>query len=77
MNKKRKKVLNPRSFDQHLWDCYLELLEDNHELTPDGGMKLKDGIEFNWYNAKNRTSIVHDELWREVLIKHLRHYEYN
>lgn len=74
---KKKIILHPISFDQYLWDCFLELLEHNHELTPDGGKRLKDGVEFNWQNAKNRNPMVVDELWKEILLKHLRHYGYN
>ncbi len=63
----------PIDFDSYIWACFLEFLEENHELTEDGGKRLKDGVEYKWTGSKNRNPIVSDELWKEVLFAHLRH----
>ncbi len=69
--------LMPIGFDHYIWACFLEFLEDNHVLTEDGDKRLKDGVEFNWADAKNRNPMVSDEVWKDALLFHLRHFNYN
>ncbi|MES2592183.1 MAG: hypothetical protein V4608_09885 [Bacteroidota bacterium] len=77
MRQGKKKELMPVGFDNYIWACYLEFLEENHVLTEDGGKRLKDGVEFDWADAKNRNPMVSNGVWKDLLLFHLYHFKYN
>lgn len=64
-------------FDKHIWDYFLEFLEANHELTEEGFKVLKEGVTFDWKKVPNRNAMVANELWQDVLSRHLHNLNYN
>ncbi len=75
MKRKRRELMSI-SFDNYIWACFLEFLQEN-EIETDNGRELKEGVQFDSGDTKNRNTIVPDQLWKEILFRHLYRFPYN
>ena len=66
---KKKKRLKRMDFDSHIWISFLAFL---------GEEELRDGLEFSCHDAVNRNpEQVCDELWKDLLKRHLKMFNDN
>jgi hypothetical protein len=67
------------NFDDYIYQNFVEFLrqEGNHNETEDGGLYLKEDVEFYPSNIVNRNEKISDQLWKAVVFYHLRYLNYN
>jgi len=65
--------LEKTDFDSFIWTEFVKFLkkEGNH-IIYNGGMILRDGVEFHALNVPSRNPIVDDKIWKEILLNHLK-----
>jgi len=72
----RKPELNRESFDQYLMKYFFNFLRrpGNHIRISNTKLKLNPEVKFFYVNAPNRNCRVSDDVWKDVIIHHLKKY---
>jgi hypothetical protein len=67
------------NFDEYIHQSFEEFLrqEGNHYITIDGGLFLKKDVEFHPTKIAGRSEKIPQQLWSDVVLRHLYHLSYN
>ncbi|MCW3084236.1 MAG: hypothetical protein JWP12_1602 [Bacteroidetes bacterium] len=72
------KTLKKVEFDLFIWNHFARFLSTPGNFVQlENGKSLKEGLEFKPLEIPTRINIVDQEVWKEVLLMHLKHYNYN
>jgi hypothetical protein len=66
-------TLERMDFDSFIWIEFMEfMMEDGNHIAFKEGVILRPDLEFHAFNIPSRNPIVGNELWRAILLSHLK-----